>query len=232
MSILKRLFRVGRAEAHSLVNSLEEPIKMTELGIRDLKIDLDQALKTLAEVKAMSIRSTKDVEQQITIIADYEKKAMQLLESADKGNLSQEEADRLAAAALQKQKETSLRLDQSKKEKNQYDSAVAKLEANVAKIKENVSTWENELKTLKSRAKVSEVTKNVNKQLTSIDSSGTVPMLERMKEKVEAQEALAESYSELADASKSLDEEIDKALESDYDADSALAQLKAKMKKD
>jgi len=39
MNIFKRLFRIGSAEANSLVDKLEDPIKMTEQGIRELKED-------------------------------------------------------------------------------------------------------------------------------------------------------------------------------------------------
>jgi phage shock protein A len=44
----------------------------------------------------------------------------------------------------------------------------------------------------------------MNKQLSNIDSSGTMAMLERMKEKVDEQEALAEAYGDMADESKHL----------------------------
>jgi len=37
MNIFKRLFKIGQAEAHSAVDKLEDPIKLTEQGIRDLK---------------------------------------------------------------------------------------------------------------------------------------------------------------------------------------------------
>jgi phage shock protein A len=37
MNVFKRLFKVGEAEAHSALDKLEDPIKMTEQGIRDLK---------------------------------------------------------------------------------------------------------------------------------------------------------------------------------------------------
>ena len=67
--------------------------------------------------------------------------------------------------------------------------------------------------------------KNLNKQMASIDSSSTVNMLEKMKEKVSQEEALADAYGDIASESKSIDDEIDKALdgktasaESDLDA--------------
>ena len=99
-------------------------------------------------------------------------------------------------------------------------------------MRSNISHYENELKTLKARAKVSETTKKLNKQMSQIDSSGTISMLERMKEKVEQDEALAEAYGDIATESKSVDDEIDKVLEDEpaTAASDSLAALKAKMK--
>ena len=50
--------------------------------------------------------------------------------------------------------------------------------------------------------------------MAQIDSSSTVSMLERMKDKVAQQESLAEAYGDVAGESKSLDDEIDSALDS------------------
>ena len=40
--IFQRLFKTGQAEAHSLVDKLEDPIKISEQAIRDLKKDLQE----------------------------------------------------------------------------------------------------------------------------------------------------------------------------------------------
>ena len=40
---LKRLFRIGKAEAHSALDKLADPVKTTEQGIRDLKANLEKA---------------------------------------------------------------------------------------------------------------------------------------------------------------------------------------------
>jgi len=233
MSFFKRLFKMGQAEAHSALDKMEDPIKLTEQGIRDLKNDLDKSLQSLAEVKAMAIRANNDISSYKNKADDYEQKAMLLLQRAEKGDMNAEEADRLASEALVKKEENMQQLSRAKEEKQRFDSSVAQLEKNVKTIRSNISHWENELKTLKARQKVSTATKNMNKQLSKIDSSGTVSMLEKMKEKVAQEEALAESYGQIANESKSVDEEIDKALADapNTKASDALAELKAKMSK-
>ncbi len=232
MNIFKRLFKIGQAEAHSAIDGLENPIKMTEQGIRDMKADLDKSLQALAEIKAMAIRSKNDMARYKSQAADYEKKAIELLNRAKSGQLDAAEADRLAETSLQKQQDALSNYNRAAKENKRFDENVAKMEANIRKLRNNIGKWENELKTLKARAKVSKATKNVNKQMAQIDSSSTISMLERMKEKVEKDEALAESYADIAYEAKSVDEEIEKALDvSDTSSSDALLALKQKLNK-
>lgn len=230
MNILKRLFSIGKAEANSAVDKLEDPIKMTEQGIRDLKTDLDKALHALAEVKALSIRARNDIESYTDQSNSYEKKAMILLQQAQKGEMEVAEADRLATQALTKKEECAKQLMRSKSEKEKFDSSIQNMDANIKRLRSQISQYENELRTLKARVKVSSATKNINKQMAQIDSSSTVSMLERMKEKVATEEALAESYGEIANESRSVDEEIDRAIES-ANASNASTQLEELKKK-
>ena len=60
MSIFRRIFKVTQSETHAIIDKFEDPIKMTEQGIRDLKKDLQQAMISLAEVKGMAIRTRRD----------------------------------------------------------------------------------------------------------------------------------------------------------------------------
>ncbi len=228
MSVLKRLFKMGEAELSSALDKLEDPIKLTEQGIKDLKKDLDQSLQALAEVKALDIRARNDIEKFSSSSKEYESKAMMLLKKAQDGKMDPSDADRLATEALRMKDENLGQEELIKTQKTKFEQSIVQLEANIKTIKSNVSKWENELKTLKARVKVSTATKNLNKQMAQIDSSGTVSMLEKMKDKVQRDEALAESYGEIAYESKSVDEEIDKALENNTD-NSALEDLKKKM---
>ncbi len=230
MNFFKRLFKIGEAEAHSAIDKMEDPIKMTEQGIRDMKTDLEKSLEALAQVKALAIRAKNDTEEFAAKAEDYQQKAMLILKKAQNGDIDTTEADRLAKEALIKKEESMQHVTRSKDESEKFDKSVGQLEKNVQEIKQNISKWENELKTLKARVKVSKATKNLNKQMAEIDSSSTVTMLERMKEKVSQEEALAEAYGDIANASKSIDEEIDKAIDvTKANAEDDLAKLKEQL---
>ncbi|WP_442266997.1 PspA/IM30 family protein [Tenacibaculum sp. ZS6-P6] len=230
MNFFKRLFKIGQAEANAAIDNMEDPIKMTEQGIRDLRVDLEKSLESLAQVKALAIRAKNDIEEFTAKANDYEQKAMLVLTKAKNGELEFNEADDLAKQALLKKQEIHLQIENAKNEATSFDNSVAQLEGNVQEIKGTISKWENELKTLKARVKVSKATKNLNKQMAEMDSSGTVAMLERMKEKVQQEEALAEAYGDLSKSSKTVDQKLNELTDTkNKTAEDNLAQLKKQL---
>ena len=231
MSIFRRIFKVGQSEAHSIVNKLEDPIKMTEQGIRDLKRDLQGAMSGLAEVKGVAIRLGKEAEDAKQQSGEYERKAMLLLQRFQDGQMDQEQAERLATEALTKKESASERATRLLKDATQQQQMATQLQERVGKLKSTVSTYETELVTLRARAKTAESTRKINQQLAKVDSSSTITMLERMKNKVEEDEALAQAYGEVADVDTSVDSEIDRALASGgtTSTQDKLQEMKAKM---
>jgi len=231
MSLFKRLFRVSQAEAHAIVDKFEDPIKMTEQGIRDLKKDLQASMTSLAEVKAIAIRTRREADNHKKLAVDYERKAMMLLQKMQSGEIDQADAERLATQALNKKEESAADAIRLAHEAERHEQMAGQLQANVNKIKSGVNTYENDLVTLKARAKTAAATKKINQQIARVDSSGTIAMLEKMKSKVEEDEALALAYGEMADLDKSVDDEIDEALKSGNTVTASvhLLELKKKM---
>jgi len=231
MSIFKRLFKMGQSEAHSAIDRFEDPIKMTEQGIRDLKKNLQEAMTSLAEVKGIAIRTRKESENNKKLAADYERKAMLLLQKMQNGDLEPQEAERIAIEALSKKEHHTNEAIRLAQEAEGHEQMADKLQANVSKIKTTVTSYQNDLSTLKARAKTAASTKKINAQLANIDASGTISMLEKMKAKVEEDESLSQAYGEIASADKSIDDEINVALESGQKlaASDSLLELKKKM---
>ena len=230
MGFFQRIFRWGKSEVNSAMDSLEDPIKMTDQGIKDLESDLEKSIKALASVKASCITAKNDLEKARQDVTDYQNKAMTFVQAAEQGKLSQAEADKLATQCLEKKSQRSRDLPQLEANYNRLQGQVTKFEDTIKTLKNQIDKWKNEAKMLKARAKVSEATANVNKQLAGIDSSDTIAMLEKMKEKVNEQEALADSYLEIAAASGSADiDSAYQALGGGVEAQSELLALKAQM---
>jgi len=230
--LFKRIFRVAQSEAHAAVDKLEDPVKMTEQGIRELKQNFAVSMQSLAQVKASAIRLKKDGEDQLRIAQDYERKAMLLLQRASKGEIDMAEAERLATEALNKKAEFEARGNDLLAQHVTQQQLADNLQVKVDKLRQSITKYENELITLKARARTAESMRKINQQLSGIDSDGTVAMLEKMKEKVNQEEALAEAYGKIADNSTSIDDQIEKALKapsaSGAPSDSLL-ELKRKM---
>lgn len=228
----KRLFKIGESEAHAALDKLENPINMIEQGLRDLREDLNKGLKSLAEVKALAIKADNDQKEKNKVAAEYEQKAMLLLQKAAAGNLDQLEADRLASEALMKKQITETQIETLKGTSDQYKEMAARIDSNNKHLKSKIEGYESELGTLKARVKVAKSTKDFNQKLAGLDANNTLRMLEKMKDKINQEEALAQSYADIADNNKSIDDQINKALEGSNThpqvADS-LAQLKAKI---
>jgi len=229
--IFQRLFKTGEAEAHALVDKLEDPIKMSEQAVRDLKKDLQESLRSLAEVKAIAIRMTQDADDAQRLSGDYERKAMLLLQKSQSGALDATEAERLAREALTRKEEADGRAAQAGQQAQAQQEMVQKVQGNVNDLKSKISSYENDLVMLRARAKTASATRKINQRLASVDSRGTVALLERMKEKVAEEEALSQAYGDMGDASRSMDDQIDRALAADSSAagEDSLAALKAKM---
>ncbi len=229
MGVFQRIFRVGQAEVHAAIDKLEDPIRLTEQGIRDLKKDLSNAMTSLAEVKGQGIRLRKQASDSKKAAEDYERKAMALLQRAQKNDIDPAEADRLAGEALARKEENVSRAATLSQNAQQQEEMAAQLQTQVDKLKSSIAGYENDLVTLRARARTAAATKKINKQLAKVDSNGTLAMLERMKERVEEDESLSQAYGEVADASKSVDEEIDAALQEKSPGADKLAELKSKM---
>ena len=212
MSIFNRIFKITEAKTHSIIDKFEDPIRMTEQGIRDLKNDLQQAMESLAEVKAIAIRSHKSSEDKKKLAADYERKAMLLLQKAQSGGMDMAEAERLATEALCQREQAAAEALRLAEETASQEQMANQLQANVNKIKNSISTYQNDLVTLKARARTAAATKKINKQISKVDTSSTIAMLEKMKTRVEEDESLAQAYGELASADRSVDDEINAAL--------------------
>ncbi len=230
-SIFHRLFKVVQSETHSVVDKIEDPIKMSEQAIRDLKQSLQEAMTSLAQVKSVAIRLNKDAEDQRRLSADYERKAMLLLQRMQKGEMQPAEAERLAASALEQKDAAAQRATSIQKDYEVQKTAGDQLQVKVEKLRRDIGRYENELITLRARARTADSMRKINQQIAGVDSSGTVAMLEKMKERVMEQEALASAYGEIAEGTKTVDQEIDQALEvpAPSTTSDSLAELKKKM---
>ncbi len=230
-NIFARLFTIGQSSVHGILDKAENPIKMTEQGIRELKNDLQDTMQSLAQVKALAIRMARDGAEAKSSAEGYERKAMLLLQKGQSGDLEEAEGERLAREALERKEEATGKAAEFTQLAATQQNLADQLQSKLNELKSRVSSYENELVSLKARSKTANATRKINQQLNNVDSNSTVAMLERMKDRVNEQETLAEAYGDMAEQTTSIDDEINKALESGTSpgVDDSLAKLKAQL---
>ena len=230
-SIFQRIFKVAQSEAHATMDKFEDPIKMSEQGVRDLKKSLQASMVSLAQVKSLAISLQKQADDQKKMAADYERKAMLMLQRLQGGEMEQAEAERLATAALSKKEEALQRAATLSGDQQAQQQMADQLQTKVEELKRQIGKFENEVITLRARARTASSMRKINQQLAGADASGSVAMLEKMKNKVQEEESLAQAYGELSDVGGTIDEDIDKALAlpSSTASSDSLAELKKKM---
>ena len=229
MNLVFRLFKCIQSEAHSLLSRFEDPVKLIEQSIRDLKKDFDESMKSVATVKAISIGAKKELEVKKQIAADYERRAMILLQKAKNNELDSAEADRLATEALKKRQEALNEVQKLTTDVKNYDESLAQMEKKILQLKNKIKESENEYTSLKARATVAKTTKRVNQQLSSASSESTMALIEEMKTRITSEENLAEAYAETAHLTTTVDDEINRAIGGDLDIQDKLAAMKQQL---
>jgi phage shock protein A len=141
MGIFSRLFSIGKAEAHNVIDKLEDPIKLTEQGIRDLKEDLSKGMQGLAEIKALAIRTKNDHHKFKSDAENYEKKAVLLLQKAGTGQMNATDADRLAGEMLKQKQFAETEAARTAKELASHENSVERMQQNINTVKSKVTTY-------------------------------------------------------------------------------------------
>jgi phage shock protein A len=230
MNIFRRIFRIGQAEIHAAVDKMEDPIKMTEQGLRELRIDLTEAIESYAKVKALAIRTENEQLNCDQQSRSYGEKAILIMQKAQTGQVDLYKAEELAREALSLRRKYYAESEELGLQVVALQQSSREMQRNTEILKENLEKWEKELRTLRARVKVSSATKHVNKQMAQLDNNGTVSMLQRMKAKVEDEESLSKAYGEIARDKHSLKDELDGLLKDDsFSIEKDLQAIKEKL---
>ena len=231
-NLFMRLAKIFQVQADTALSRLEDPVKLSEQGVRDLKSSLAEAVVSLAQVKSVAIRARKEAEDEKRRSEAYEQKAVALLTRAQKGELALAESDRLASEVLRLKSVADARCGKLEASAKQQEQLAAQLQSRIERLRHDIGGYEDELVTLRAHAATARSVKQINQHLAGAEGSGTVAMLERMREKVIYEEALAEAYEQLGNT-PDLEREVDNALSyssaGGLQVADSLAELKARL---
>ena len=184
-----------------------DPIAMIENNIKELKIDLTESMKGLAEVKASYIRSKKVADDYQKKAQEYEAKAVLSLQKAQNGEITPAEADKIALQMLGQKEEFNRRYADAAKTLVSYENMTRDLEGKISKMRDQINAWEYELQMYKTKSRVNQATKNLYENFSKYGNQ-----LDTLKDKSAEQDALLEAYTFVNDGKTSTEREIDRLL--------------------
>ncbi|MBS1519603.1 MAG: PspA/IM30 family protein [Bacteroidetes bacterium] len=230
MSIFDRLFRIGKAEANAAIDHLEDPAKMADQILRELRSNYQQAIQGEAEIKAIALQHRASEQSAREKAAEWEKKANELLDRIETKQLDEAHGTDLANKAAEAYQSATAEADQFAKMAEKEEGAVNVMDLKIKQIKDQIAETESRAQMISARAKTAEVSEKISKTLSSVDTDGLMATLNRMDQKASAQEYRAAAYAQIDDSTLSTEQEINKVL-GQGSTSNALEAIKAKRTK-
>lgn len=215
MSIFKRLRDVTMSNINSMIDKAEDPIKMTDQYIRDMKDDLDDAEKAVAAQIAIEKRFKALYEEQQELV---DRRNEQAHTAAKAGNAE------LARRALEEKKVAEGKAAEYKTNYEQNKAAADNLRDKLDEMRKQLTELKNKRETLVARYNAAKAQTEINKAMSGIGSDTASEGLKRMEEKMLQMEARAEASNEMSSGPKSLDREMEE-LGKNQELDDELAAL-------
>ena len=221
MSILSRFKDIMSANINALLDKCEDPAKMIDQYLRQLKEDLAEVKQETAAVMAEEKRTKRLVDDNAAEIAKYTDLAKKALTAGNEGD---------AKVFITKKQEL---------EANQADleKTYALAHANAEKMREmhdkltgDIQELEQRRLNVKAKMSVAKTQDKLNKINDSMKSAaGSMEAFERMEAKADRLLDEANSMAELNEEPKDSAEEIAKKYDKDSSVDDELAKMKAEL---
>jgi phage shock protein A len=249
MGILSRMKTVFKSEVNSALDKVENTEKMLNQTVVDMQ---EQLVKAKQQV-AVAIADEKRLEKQ------YKENQAQAESWMEKAKLAvQKGNDELAKAALARKTEYEGLAAEYKKQWDAQKASVDKIKASLRELERKIDEARRQKDLLIARSKRAKAQKQIHQTMNNMSTNaGAFDTFERMKRKVDEDEARAEAAEEMSTSSEeanldkqfadleksSVDDELAKlktqisggstaSSESNTEADSELSALKEELDKD
>jgi phage shock protein A len=221
MSIFDRIGLLLRSNINSMVSSAEDPEKI----LNQLLIDMRDQFIQAKQMVAVAIADEKRLYAKMTAAqqasAEWERKAMLAVQAGDDG---------LAQEALSRNQSESALAEQWKTQWQQQKAAAEQLRSSLVQLNEKIDEAKRKKDLMIARAKRAEAQKTIQNTMAGLNDNSAFDAFGRMSEKVDQMEAEAAAAGELSsDISGASLEDRFKKLEQTKGPTDALMALKAKM---
>ncbi|MEW5819851.1 MAG: PspA/IM30 family protein [Cyanobacteriota bacterium] len=225
MGIIERIISVIKSNLNHLISRAEDPEKMLNQMMIDMKEQLMNAKKQVATSIADEKRLKSQLEKEIEQSQHWEKRAMQAVEA---GN------DELAREALARKAEHDNNTQQFRDQWEGQKQSVDKLKDSLRLLNKKIEEAKRKKNLLVAKAKRAEAQKKIHDTMSGLNDSAAFDTFDRMTEKVDQMIAEAGAAAEMNEefTGDQLEKKFDQLGNADgILIDDALSQLKAKMGK-
>jgi phage shock protein A len=221
MGMFKRLADLIKSNLNDLISRSEDPEKMLNQIVLDMSNQLLEAKRQVAQSIADEKRLAKQVEQETTNAAEWERRAMLAVRSGD---------DALAKEALARKKEHQTLAEQFQDQWQKQKTAVEQLKLALRALNNKIEEAKRKKNLLIARKKRAEAQKAIQETMTGLKNASAFETFDRMAGRIEQMEAEAEAHAELnEEASGDTLAHKFRELEVTKGADEDLTALKRKM---
>jgi phage shock protein A len=209
----------------SEVNAALDKVEDTEKLLNQTVLDMQQQLAKVKQQVAVAIADEKRLERQ------YKENQAQAESWMEKATLAIEKGnDELAKAALARKNEYEGLASEYKTQLDAQKASVEKLKSSLRELERKIDEARRQKDLLIARNKRAKAQKQIHQTMSGMaTNTGAFDTFERMKRKVDEEEAKAEAAEEMAESSEdvSLDKQFAELEKSSVDDE--LASLKAQM---
>ena len=222
MGIFSRLGTLIKSNLNHMISKAEDPEKMLNQVMLDMKSKLIDAKKQVAVAIGDEKKLKKQWDDNVAQKAEWERKAMMAVTAGD---------DELAKAGLLRHKEYDDLATQYEKQWHLQKDAVEKLKDQLRMLNAKIEEASRKKNILVARAKRAEAQKTIQETMSGMSDTSAFDTFDRMAQKVDTIEAEAEASVELGSelSGDTLEEKFKKLETSHSSTDLRLAELKAKM---
>lgn len=220
MTVFERIGTVVKSNVNSMISETEDPEKMLTQALIDMQQQLVESKKQVALAIADEKRLAKQLENEKTASTEWERKAMLAIKAGD---------DNLAKEALTRKGEHDKLVAGFQQQWTGQKNAVDQLKASLRQLTQKIEDAKRKKNLLIARAKRAEAQKTIANTMSGMDESSAFDNMKRMEEKIDRMEAEASATYELASETSGNDLDQKFAALQSFEADDALAALKAKM---
>ena len=192
MSILSRLFKIGQAATHTVVDKLERPELMLDQAIRDKEKQIREAKKAVQGCIATERQTKAMMERERVQQHDWESKAEAALKAG---------RDDLAVKALSRATEHEQKVSSIEANWRDQRKTLDSLKQDITSFDDQLAEYRRNKDFIIAQSKAAAVKKSIYEAKAKISQSGDVDnLMERLKAKAERARYEAEAAQELAEA--------------------------------